>query len=222
MELVNAPTLGVMTKVKICGVTRLGDAERAVELGAWAIGLNHWEHSPRRIDPARAAEIGQAMKRRCEVAGVFVNPSLDEVAEAVENGALTMVQLHGDEGPSFCAEVRRRTGAKVIKVLRVRSAADVQAAETFRTDFHMLDAHHPKYGGCGVSFDWELAAGRRSKVPLILAGGLRPENVAEAISVVRPFAVDVASGVESEAGIKDPELLEALFEAVRGAMPTRA
>ena len=211
-----------MTKVKICGLTRLGDVERAVELGAWAIGLNHWEHSPRRIDPARAAEIGQAMKRRCEVAGVFVNPNLDEVAEAVENEALTMVQLHGDEGPSFCAEVRRRTGAKVIKVLRVRSAADVQAAEAFRTGFHMFDAHHPKYGGTGESFDWELAAGRHSKVPLILAGGLRPENVAESISVVRPFAVDVASGVESEPGIKDPKLLEALFEAVRGAVPTGA
>jgi phosphoribosylanthranilate isomerase len=212
-----------MTKVKICGVTRLGDAERAVELGAWAIGLNHWEQSPRRCDPARAAEIGQALKRRCEVAGVFVNPSLDEVAEAVENESLTMVQLHGDEGPSFCDEVARRTGAKVIKALRVRSAADVKAAESFRTDFHMFDAHQAgRPGGTGESFDWELAAGRRSKVPLILAGGLRPENVAEAISVVRPFAVDVASGVESEPGIKDPALLEALFGAVRGAVPTGA
>jgi phosphoribosylanthranilate isomerase len=212
-----------MTKVKICGVTRLGDAELAVELGAWAIGLNHWEQSPRCVDPARAAEIGQAMKRRCEVAGVFVNPTLDEVAEAVENETLTMVQLHGEEGPSFCAEVRRRTGAKVIKALRVRSAADVQAAEAYRTDFHMFDAHQAGTpGGTGESFDWELASGRRSKVPLILAGGLRPENVAEAISVVRPFAVDIASGVESEPGIKDPALLEALFEAVRGAVPTEA
>jgi phosphoribosylanthranilate isomerase len=212
-----------MTKVKICGVTRLGDAELAVELGAWAIGLNHWERSPRRVDPGRAAEIGQAMKRRCEVAGVFVNPTLDEVAEAVENEDLTMVQLHGEEGPSFCDEVARRTGAKVIKALRVRSAADVKAAESFRTDFHMFDAHQAGTpGGTGESFDWELAASRRSKVPLILAGGLRPENVAEAISVVRPFAVDVASGVESEPGIKDPALLEALFEAVRGAVPTGA
>jgi phosphoribosylanthranilate isomerase len=212
-----------MTKVKICGVTRLGDAELAVELGAWAIGLNHWERSPRRVDPGRAAEIGQAMKRRCEVAGVFVNPTLDEVAEAVENEDLTMVQLHGEEGPSFCDEVARRTGAKVIKALRVRSAADVKAAESFRTDFHMFDAHQVGTpGGTGESFDWELAASRRSKVPLILAGGLRPENVAEAISVVRPFAVDVASGVESEPGIKDPALLEALFEAVRGAVPTGA
>jgi phosphoribosylanthranilate isomerase len=212
-----------MTKVKICGVTRLGDAELAVELGAWAIGLNHWERSPRRVDPGRAAEIGQAMKRRCEVAGVFVNPTLDEVAEAVENEDLTMVQLHGEEGPSFCDEVARRTGAKVIKALRVRSAADVKAAESFRTDFHMFDAHQAGTpGGTGESFDWELAASRRSKVPLILAGGLRPENIAEAISVVRPFAVDVASGVESEPGIKDPALLEALFEAVRGAVPTGA
>jgi phosphoribosylanthranilate isomerase len=198
----------------------MADAERAAELGAWAIGLNHWAQSPRRCDPARATEIGQAMKRRLEVAGVFVNAPLEEIVEAVENEALTLVQLHGDEGPSFCAEVARRTGAKVIKALRVRSAADVRAAEAYRTDYHLLDAHRSgKPGGTGESFDWELAAGRRSKVPLILAGGLGPGNVAEAIEVVRPFAIDVASGVESEPGVKDPALLDALFEAVRGAVP---
>jgi phosphoribosylanthranilate isomerase len=205
-----------MTKVKICGVTRLGDAELAVELGAWAIGLNHWERSPRRVDPGRAAEIGQAMKRRCEVAGVFVNPTLDEVAEAVENEDLTMVQLHGEEGPSFCDEVARRTGAKVIKALRVRSAADVKAAESFRTDFHMFDAHQAGTpGGTGESFDWELLAGRRSDVPLILAGGLTPENVADGVAAARPFAVDVATGVEAEPGVKDHALMAKFVESAQ-------
>jgi phosphoribosylanthranilate isomerase len=212
-----------VTKVKICGVARLADAEAAASLGAWAIGLNHWEGTPRRVDPTAAAEIGAALKRRCEVAGVFVNPTLEEVAAAVENAQLSMVQLHGEEGPSFCAEVARRTGAKVIKALRVRSAADVQAAETYRVDYHLLDAHSSGMpGGTGESFDWELLADRRSKIPLILAGGLTPENVAEAIKVARPFAIDVASGVESAPGVKDHDLLEALFQAVPGGVSATA
>jgi phosphoribosylanthranilate isomerase len=212
-----------MTKVKICGVTSLADAERAVELGAWAIGLNHWPDSPRHCPPERAAEIGHALKRRCEVAGVFVNATLDEVVAAAEDAALTLLQLHGGEGPAFCAEAARRSGAKVIKALRVRSAAEVRAAEAYHTDFHLLDTHRPGApGGTGETFDWELAAKRRSRVPLILAGGLTPLNAAEAISVAVPFAVDVASGVESEPGVKNPRLLEDLFQAVRGAVPATA
>ena len=212
-----------MTKVKICGVTRLADAEAAVALGAWAIGLNHWERSKRRADPAAAAEIGQALKRQAEMVGVFVNPTLEEVVAAVENADLTMVQLHGEEGPSFCAEVARRTGTKVIKAFNVRSAADVRAAEAYRTDYHLLDGFEKDSpGGTGATFDWELASGRRSKIPLILAGGLTPENVAEAIDATHPFAVDVASGVESEPGVKDHGTMRALFEAVPGAVPTEA
>ncbi|MGH2993681.1 MAG: phosphoribosylanthranilate isomerase [Solirubrobacterales bacterium] len=207
-----------MTRVKICGITNLEDAEEAVGLGAWAIGLNHHPESPRFCVPDDAAEIGAASKRRCEVTGVFVNSTLDEVARAGTEEQLTMLQLHGDEGPAFCAEAARRTGCKVIKALRVRSAADIQAAEAFRTDFHMLDAHRRGTpGGTGESFDWELAAGRRSNVPLILAGGLTPDNVAEAIGIVEPYAVDVASGVEAEPGRKDPTLLAEFFERARPA-----
>ena len=116
-----------------------------------------------------------------------------------------MVQLNGDEGPSFCAEVARRTGAKVIKAIHVASAADVHAAEAYRTDFHLFDTPRQGelWGGTGESFDWELLRGHRSEVPTILAGGLRPDNVAEAIAVAQPFAVDVASGVEAEPGRKD-------------------
>ncbi len=195
-------------RVKFCGITRLDDAEHAARLGAWAIGLNHWEGSPRRIDAVVAAEIGTALQRRLEVVGVFVNAQLDEIARAVETERLTMVQLHGDEGLSFCREVSRRTGCKVIKAIRVRSTADLDLARSYRTDFHLLDAHHESGpGGTGETFDWDLVRARRSRVPLILAGGLVPANVGSAIEKARPFAVDVASGVESAPGIKDHELM---------------
>jgi phosphoribosylanthranilate isomerase len=213
-----------MTRVKICGITNLEDAEEAVRLGAWAIGVNHHPRSPRYTEPGVAAEIGAALKRRCKVAGVFVNAALDEVARAADDEQLSMLQLHGDEGPAFCAEAARRTGCKVVKAVRVRSAADVRAAEAYRTDFHLLDAHRPgTSGGTGESFDWELAANRRSEIPLILAGGLNPDNIADAIAVVRPFAVDVASGVEASPRRKDPELMAGFFDAVReAARPARA
>jgi phosphoribosylanthranilate isomerase len=207
-------------RVKICGMTNLADAREAVRLGAWAIGLIHHEESPRHCEPAAAAEIGAELRRRCEIVGVFVNPTLEEVASAVADEGLSMVQLNGDEGPSFCTEVGRRTGAKVIKAVHVSSAADVRAAEAFRTNFHMFDTRHEKLrGGTGQTFDWELLAARRSEVPQILSGGLRPDNVGEAIATARPYAVDVASGVEAEPGRKDQRLLASFFEATRAAAP---
>jgi phosphoribosylanthranilate isomerase len=206
-------------RVKICGITNLDDAAEAVRLGAWAIGLIHYDESPRHVEPAEATAIAAAFRRKCEVVGVFVNPELDEVARAVEDSGLTMVQLSGDEGPSFCAEVARKTGVKVIKAVHVLSAADIHAAEAFRTDLHLFDRRDAGglWGGTGESFDWGLLRERRSKVPAIVAGGLRPENVAEAISVTHPYAVDVASGVEAEPGRKDHEVLSAFFEAAKAA-----
>src|SRR3954453_5304151 len=118
-----------MTRVKVCGMTNLADAEHAASQGAWAIGLIHHPESPRYVQPAVAEEIGAALKRRCEVAGVFVNSPLDEVIEAAERESLTLLQFHGEEGPSFCVEAGGGTAAKVIKAMRVTSAADVQAAE---------------------------------------------------------------------------------------------
>ena len=153
-------------RVKICGITNLDDAAEAVRLGAWAIGLIHFDGSPRCVDPAAAAEIGAAFRRKCEVVGVFVNPTLEEVDKAVENAGCTMVQLNGDEGPQFCGEVARRTGVKVIKAIHVASAADVHAAEAYRTDFHLFDRRGKgHWGGTGESFDWELLRGHRSDVP---------------------------------------------------------
>jgi phosphoribosylanthranilate isomerase len=212
-----------MTKVKVCGMTSLAEAEHAASLGAWAIGMIHHPESPRYVQPETAEEIGAALKRRCEIAGVFVNSPLEEVIEAAERENLTLLQFHGEEGPSFCVEARRRTGAEVIKAMRVTSAADVQAAEAFRTDFHLFDAYwHGIHGGTGKSFDWDLVAKRRSKVPMILAGGLTPENVADAIALVKPFAVDVVSGVEAEPGRKDLAKVEAFLQAAGVEEPSRA
>lgn len=205
-------------RVKFCGITNLDDAAEAVLLGAWAIGLIHFDGSPRCVEPDAAAEIGAAFKRKCEVVGVFVNPALEEVDKAVENAGLTMVQLNGAEGAQFCAEVARRTGVKVIKAIHVASAADVHAAEAYRTDYHLFDRRGKGlWGGTGESFDWELLRGHRSDVPDLLAGGLTPRNVAHAIAVTQPYAVDVASGVETAPGQKDHAAMAAFFEA---AQPT--
>jgi phosphoribosylanthranilate isomerase len=203
------------TRIKLCGITTLHDAQMAVEVGAWAVGCILWPHSPRMCDPAEAARIAAAVRRRALVCGVFVNQHLDEVTGLVDGIGLTMVQLHGDEGPAYCGEVARRTGAKVMKAAQVRSGADVRALEAFHTDFHLLDAHLPGMrGGTGETFDWELVRTRRSKVPLVLSGGLTPDNVAEAILATRPFAVDTASGTEASPGIKDPAKVAAFVEAV--------
>jgi phosphoribosylanthranilate isomerase len=204
-----------VTRVKVCGITRVEDAELAVELGAWALGFILWPGSKRAADPAVAAGISGAFRRRAETVGVFVNASLDEVAHAVDTIQLSHVQLHGDEGPSFCAEVARRTGAKVIKALRVRDAADFQDLERYHTDFHLLDtAKRGAFGGTGETWDWALASRRRRKVPVLLSGGLTAENVAAGVAAVDPYAVDVASGVEASPGIKDPDKLAAFMAAV--------
>jgi phosphoribosylanthranilate isomerase len=205
-------------KVKFCGITTLEDARLAVDAGAWAIGLIFWPRSPRRCDLDTAAEITAALRRRVEIAGVFVNATLEHVAQTGQALDLSMVQLHGDEGPAFCAEAGRRTGCKVIKAMRVRSGADIQALAGFHTDYHLLDSYIEGVpGGSGETFAWDLAREHRGASPVILSGGLTPDNVAEAIEVVRPFAVDVASGTEREPGRKDPDKLVAFKHAVAGA-----
>jgi phosphoribosylanthranilate isomerase len=210
-------------RVKICGVTRLQDAELAVELGAWAVGMVFFDASPRACSLVEAQSITASLRRKAELCGVFVNAPMEEIVEVNERLGLTLLQLHGDEGPAFCGEAARRTGARVIKALQVSGLADIQDASRYHTDFHLLDARSRTpgreglRGGTGETFDWKLLAGRRSKVPLILSGGLAPQNVGEAIERVRPFAVDSASGTESAPGIKDPAKLRDLFAEVERA-----
>jgi phosphoribosylanthranilate isomerase len=203
------------TRIKHCGITSLEDAELCVDAGAWALGMILWRDSPRACAPEEAGRITRAMRRKVELAGVFVNERLARVVELADVLGLTVVQLHGDEGPAFCGEVARRTGAKVIKAVRVGTRGDVASLEPFHTDYHLLD------GGGGEAFAWELVRARhRDAPPLILAGGLTAQNVGQAIETVRPFAVDVASGTERTPGTKDPEKVRAFAAAVAATQET--
>ena len=207
--------------MKICGLTNLPDAELAVELGAWALGMIFYPGSPRRCSLAEAQRISRALRRKAELCGVFVNASLDEVAGVSEELGPTMLQLHGDEGPSFCAEAARRSGARVVKAAQIADAGDVRDLERFHVDFHLLDARPSQTqpqsprGGTGETFDWSLARAHRSDVPLIVSGGLSAKNVGEAIAVTRPYAVDTASGTEAAPGRKDEAKLRAFLQAAR-------
>jgi phosphoribosylanthranilate isomerase len=203
------------TKIKFCGITDRDDAEAAVAAGAWAVGMILWPGSPRRCRLGVAAEIAAVHRRHVEIVGVFVNPTLEQLRRSADEIGLTMLQLHGDEGPAFCAEAARRTGCRVIKAARVRSRADIQALGAFHTDFHLLDSFVTGVrGGSGETFSWELVAAHRAGVPVILSGGLNPGNVAEAIAAAHPYAVDVASGVERSPGHKDHDRLTAFAAAV--------
>jgi phosphoribosylanthranilate isomerase len=219
-------------RIKVCGITRLQDAELAATLGAWAVGMIFYAGSPRACSAEEALRIASALRRRVEVCGVFVNAPLDEVVQVSDELGLSMLQLHGDEGPAYCAEAGHRTGAKVIKAVQVESIGEVRDVERFHTDYHLLDARSTApgrrelRGGTGEAFDWSLLAARRSPVPLILSGGLAPENAAEAIHAAcsqghraRPFALDTASGTEAAPGRKDPGRLRAFFAAVQSAAP---
>ena len=207
-------------RVKICGITNLADAELAVELDVWALGMIFHEGSPRSCSLAEAQTISATLRRSVELCGVYVNAPLERILGDSEQLALSMVQLHGDEGPSFCAEVARRTGARVIKAAQVSGSGDVRDLERFHVDFHLLDARSKALarqgmrGGTGETFDWELVTARRANVPLILSGGLTADNVAEAISVAHPYAVDSASATEAAPGHKDPDKLAAFVQAV--------
>jgi phosphoribosylanthranilate isomerase len=185
-----------------------------------------FQDSPRRCSLEEAQRITAALQRRVELCGVFVNDPLEDVVRTSEDLGLTLVQLHGDEGPSFCGEVPRRTGARVIKAAQVAGPGDVRDLERYHVDFHLLDARPQTpekqglRGGTGETFDWALLGARRSKVPLILSGGLTGENVARAIAQTRPFAIDSASGTERAPGKKDEAKLRALFAAVASSAST--
>ena len=202
----------VRPRVKICGVTRREDALLAGRLGADAIGLQllaaarsaTWRPPPR-------ARIVRALPPLVTAVGVFVNPTRDEVLRAVEASGVAVVQLHGDEPPELCASLP----FPVVKAIRVTGPASLAALLSYEVQGFLLDAPGPGFGGSGTSFDWSLAAEAAASVPVLLAGGLTPENVAEAIRAVRPWGVDVASGVEVSPGVKDPEKLRRFIVAAK-------
>jgi phosphoribosylanthranilate isomerase len=203
--------------VKICGVTRLEDAEAAVECGADAVGFVFWPKSPRRVETARAREIVAALPPDVTAVGVFVNQRGDEVNRIANEVELDLVQLHGDEGEEYVRSIERPVIKAVPFVAEVWKGP-IAIADWLSKVRILFDVHDPvKRGGTGRTIDWARAGECADKIDFILAGGLTPENVGEAIARARPYGIDVSSGVESSPGIKDHKRLKALFEAVHGS-----
>jgi phosphoribosylanthranilate isomerase len=203
------------TKVKICGICSLPDAEAAVAAGADALGFMFFEGSPRLVDMRAAAGISRAIPAYVLRTGVFVNPPLELVWRAIEECGLNLLQFHGEEPPEFCVQF----GVMSMKAFRIKDDSSLDGLSNYQTDAWLLDACSPAgRGGTGEKFNWDLAvrAGRLGR-PFFLAGGLTVQNVAMAIEQVRPFGVDVSSGVESAPGRKDPEKMRAFVAAVKGA-----
>ncbi|MBZ4330429.1 phosphoribosylanthranilate isomerase [Corallococcus interemptor] len=208
------------TLVKVCGVTRVEDAEGVWAAGVDALGLNFHPGSPRFVDLARAVSIARTRPPLAALVGVFVNATRDDVRVRVRECGLTAVQLHGDESPEDCSGY----GVPVIKALRVRGPDDVEKAKSYvgvgDVSGLLLDGAAPGYGGGGVTFDWSLVKQlARCGLPVLVAGGLKPSNVAEAMRATRPYGVDVASGVESSPGIKDLDAVRAFVRTVRSLNP---
>ncbi|HET9802849.1 MAG TPA: phosphoribosylanthranilate isomerase [Candidatus Acidoferrum sp.] len=207
-----------MVLVKICGVTRTQDARLAEKLGAWAIGLNFYEKSPRAVAPADAWNIRRKLALTTEAVGVFVNWKPEVMMYLVHALELTTVQLHGDETPKQLNYLE--DDLPVIKAFRVDPGFSMANFKKFRrASYFLLDAAAKKnqFGGTGKVFDWSIAQKAAVAHKIILAGGLTPENVGEAILTVRPYAVDVASGVESKPGVKDAGKLREFFAEVARA-----
>lgn len=211
------PELGA-TRVKICGINTEEQAHRIADLGADAIGLNFWPKSKRYVSSESAKPWAPNLRQRVVVVGVFVNPTDEELRSVMEYGLVDMLQLHGDETPERVGEVRK-LGLLVIKAIQVKDAEAMRQIGSFEADAILLDSYNPvHYGGEGKTFPWELAAMAREEFParpLILAGGLTPDNVAAAVQGTRAHAVDVASGVEQAPGIKDLAKVEAFIRAAK-------
>jgi phosphoribosylanthranilate isomerase len=203
-----------MAQVKICGITNAEDALAAIEAGAGLLGFNFYPKSPRYVSPSDARRIVEQLPEHVKRVGVFVNEDAEGIARIAAEACVATVQLHGDETPEFCATLR---GLSIIKALRVREDFRVEDAAKFETDAVLLDAYVKDFrGGTGHTFDWSIARRTREVVRrLVLAGGLRAENVAEAVKTVRPYAVDVCSGVESAPGRKSFQLMRRFVEAMR-------
>ena len=205
-------------KVKICGITNLEDALHAVESGADMLGFNFYSKSSRYLTPREAANIATRVPPTVLKVGVFVNATTEEISDIADAVGLDVIQLHGDEDDNFIRVVGHVTEKPVIKAFRIDAETSIDSVLNSDADAVLLDtAEVGEFGGTGKTFDWNLVVGDLKKKQMFLAGGLDSENVAEAISVVRPYAVDVASGVESEPGKKDPKKVKAFIENAKNA-----
>jgi len=200
----------LIVKVKICGITNLEDARAAMDMGADLLGFNFYPKSPRFVTPHSAADIINKLPAFIDIAGVFVDASLEQIQETISQCQLNWVQLHGDEDPQFC-ELLLSHNVKTMKAIRVKDQSDIQKAENYFTDAILLDAFHPeKYGGTGLTFDWNIVGHIGKRV--FLAGGINPDNAVKAIEL-GVYGIDICSGVEAEPGKKDHK--KKLFENIR-------
>jgi phosphoribosylanthranilate isomerase len=203
-----------MIKIKICGITNLEDALASADAGADALGFNFYKKSPRCIEPEKAAEIIAQLPPFVMPVGIFVNEREDKIREIQQLTCLQALQFHGDESPEFC----QRFGARVIKAFQVKNKESLKNMAHYHVGAFLLDSYRDGIrGGTGVTFDWHLAVVAKTFGKVILAGGLTPENVAEAVKLVQPYGVDVAGGVEKEKGIKDHIKIKKFITEVRRA-----
>lgn len=203
--------------LKICGITRLSDALHAIEHGAGALGFVFWPQSPRYIAPERAAEIIAALPPDVDAVGVFVNETVDGIRAIVANTGISAIQLHGDETPDYASAL----GWPLLKAIKVDQAEQAAGAWPVGTTF-LMDAEDPvRRGGTGETVDWQQAAVAARGRRVVLAGGLTPDNVATAIGTVRPYGVDVSSGVEDAPGVKNPDKVARFLASARSAFDTR-
>lgn len=201
-----------MTRIKICGITNREDAIKAADLGADALGFIFFRGSRRYIDPAEAYKIIKKLPPFITTVGVFVNQSLDEISSVKQKTGIDAVQLHGDESPEFCMMIPY----KLIKAVRVRTKIDRDEVELYPVQAILFDTHsEDSYGGTGRSFNWDILRNLDIPKKVILSGGLTPENVCQALEVVKPYGVDVSSGVEDSPGKKNHTKLRKFIEAVR-------
>jgi phosphoribosylanthranilate isomerase len=202
-----------VVKVKVCGITNLDDALQAVDAGADALGFVFYDLSPRCISFETAERIIRKLPPYMSTSGVFVNNPASFIDTAVERCGINVVQLHGDETPTFCAGIRHT----VVKAFRIRNVASIETIRNYSVAGYLLDAYVPGiYGGTGLTFNWETARVAKQFGPVILAGGLRVENVRKAVETVEPYALDVSSGVEEAPGKKDHVKVSEFIRLAKG------
>jgi phosphoribosylanthranilate isomerase len=202
----------LIVKVKICGITNYEDARAAIDMGADLLGFNFYPDSPRYITPQKALDIINSLPAFMDIVGVFVNAPVEHINETIDLCQLNWIQLHGDEDPQFCRKFLSRN-VRTMKAIRVRDQNDIKSADSFFTDAILLDAFNPaKYGGTGVSFDWNIIGNISKRI--FLAGGINPDNVVDAVTL-GVYGIDVCSGIESSPGKKDHDKMKKLFDNIR-------
>jgi phosphoribosylanthranilate isomerase len=202
----------LIPKVKICGITNYEDAVAAMDMGADLLGFNFFPESPRYVPLKEVAQIINRLPAFVTTAGVFVNASPEQIREVIRACQIDWIQLHGDESPDFCQSLAT-DNVSIMKALRIRKKTDIDRADSYFTDAILLDAFHPqKYGGTGLTFDWNIIGHIGKRV--FLAGGINPDNAADAVKL-GVYGIDVCSGIEAEPGKKDHKKMKRLFENIQ-------